>query len=102
MVGWLVGWLVGNTIFSETTVRIFLIFCMTLGDYKGRKVTKLDFLKKFLVWRYSRKGLQIRVGWLVRWLVGNIIFSETTVRIFLIFCIKLGDYKGRKVTKPDF
>ena len=33
------------------------------------------------------------------WLVGN---SETALRIFLIFYMKLGDYKGRKVTEPDF
>ena len=36
------------------------------------------------------------------WLDGNAVFSETALRIFLIFCIKLGDYKGRKVTEPDF
>ena len=36
------------------------------------------------------------------WLVVNEIFSETALRIFLIFCMKLGDYKGRKVTEPDF
>ena len=40
---WLVGWLVGNTVFSEKALRIFLIFCMKLGDYKGRKVTEPDF-----------------------------------------------------------
>ena len=26
------------------------------------------------------------------------VFSETALRIFLIFCMKLGDYKGRNVT----
>ena len=36
------------------------------------------------------------------WLVGNAIFSETAPRIFLIFCMKLVDYKGRKVTEPGF
>ena len=41
-------------------------------------------------------------NWLVGWLVGNAVFSETALRIFLIFCMKLGDYKGRKVTEPDF
>ena len=41
-------------------------------------------------------------NWLVGWLVGNAVFSETALRTFLIFCIKLGDYKGRKVTEPDF
>ena len=42
------------------------------------------------------------VGWLVGWLGDNAVFSETALRIFLIFCVKLGDYKGRKVKEPDF
>ena len=41
-------------------------------------------------------------NWLVGWLVGNAVFSETALRIFLIFCMKLGDYKGRKVAEPYF
>ena len=36
------------------------------------------------------------------WLVGNGFLSETALRIFLIFCMKLGDYKDRKVTESDF
>ena len=52
-------WLVGNAVFSETSLRIFLIFCMKLGYYKGRKVTEPDYWKKILIWRYSSKGLQI-------------------------------------------
>ena len=59
IIGWLVGWLVGNAGFSETALRNFLIFCMKLGDYKGRKVTELDLWKKFLIWRYSRKGFKM-------------------------------------------
>ena len=55
----LVGSLVGNGVFSEMALRIFLIFCMKLRDYKSRKMTEPDFWKKFLIWRYSRKGLQI-------------------------------------------
>ena len=35
-------------------------------------------------------------------LVGNPVFSETALRIFLIFGTKLGDYNGRKDTEPDF
>ena len=66
---WLVGWLVGNTVLSKMALRIFLIFCLKLRDYKGRKVTEQDFLKKFLTGRYLRKSLQISVGWLVGWLV---------------------------------
>ena len=55
----IIGWLVGYAVFSHTAQRVFFIFCMKLGDYKGRKVTQPDFWKKFLIWRYSRKGLQI-------------------------------------------
>ena len=99
--------MVGNAVFSEAAVGIFLIFCMKLGDYKGRKVTEPDFGKKNLIWRYSQKGLQISpksviIGWLVGWLVGNAVSSETAVRIFLIFAMKLGEYKGRKVSELDF
>ena len=42
------------------------------------------------------------VDWLIGWLVGNAVFLETALKIFLIFCMKLRDYKGRKVTEPDF
>ena len=100
---WLVGWLVGNVVFSETGLNIFLMFCMKLGDYKGRKVRETGFWKNFLIWTYTRKGLQIRhYGWLVGWLVGNAVSSETALRIFLIFNMKLGEYKGRKARRLDF
>ena len=39
---------------------------------------------------------------IIGWLVGNAVFSETAIRIFLIICMKLGYCKGRKVTEPDF
>ena len=39
------GWLV-NAVFSETVLRFFMIFCMKLGEYKGRKVMELDFERK--------------------------------------------------------
>ena len=41
------GWLVGTAVFSETALRIFVIFCMKLGDCKGRKVTA-GFFKKIV------------------------------------------------------
>ena len=84
VIGWLVGWLVGNAVFSETALSIFLIFCMKLGDYKGRKVTEPDFWKKFLIWRYSRKGLQISPK-----SDTLIFFSKTALTIFLVFGLKL-------------
>ena len=41
------NWLVGNALFSETALRILLIFCVKLGDYKVRKVIA-GFLKKII------------------------------------------------------
>ena len=76
---------------------------MKLGDCKGRKVKEPDFWKKFLIWRYLQKVSKLAfVGWLVGWLVGNALFSKTALRVVLVFCLKLGDNKGRKVTEPDF
>ena len=76
--------MVGNTVFSEVALRIFLIFCIKFGDYKGRKVTELDFWKKFLIWRYSRKRLQIsqKSDTLM-------FFSKTAATIFFVFGLKL-------------
>ena len=51
--------MLSNADFSETALSICLIFGMKLGGYKGGKVTEPDFWKKILIWRYSRKGLQI-------------------------------------------
>ena len=67
-----------------------------------------QFISEFLDWRQPgpiRLVLLVIIGWLVGlfgWLVGNAVFSETAVRIFLILYMKLGNYKGRKVTESDF
>ena len=55
MVGWLVGSLIGNAVFSETALKIFLIFCLKLGDYKGRKVTEPVFWKNSWFWDIREK-----------------------------------------------
>ena len=57
---------------------------MKLGDYKGRKVTEPDFWKKILIWKYSRKGLQISPK-----SDTLIFFSKTALTIFLVFGLKL-------------
>ena len=81
---WLVGCLFGNTVFSETAPRIFLIFCMKLGDYKGRKATEPGFWKKFLIWIYLQKGLQISSK-----SDTSIFFSKMALTMFLVFGMKL-------------
>ena len=73
----LVGWLVGNAVFSETAQRIFLIFCMKLGDYEGRKVAEPDFWKKNLDLEIFMKLAQNQTL--------LIFFSKTTITIFLVF-----------------
>ena len=63
---------------------LLVIFCMKLGDYKGRKVTEPDFWEKLLTWKYSRKGLQISPK-----SDTFIFFSKTALMIFLVFGLKL-------------
>ena len=69
--------------FSETAQQIFLIFCMKLGDYKGRKVTEPDFLKKIrdleIFAKRSPNQPKIRL----------IFFSKAALAIFLVFGVKL-------------
>ena len=55
----------------------------------------------FFFWAASARSYKIVVVGNT-WLVGNAVFSETAQRIFLIFCMKLGDHKGRKITEPEF
>ena len=84
LLSWLVGLLVGNAVFSETALNIFLIFCMKVREYKGRKVAEPDFWKKFLIWRYSQKDLQIRPK-----SDTLIFFSKTAPTIFLNMAFNL-------------
>ena len=60
--------------------------------------------KKNLIGPASTRSYKISVvcNRLVGQLVGNTVFSETALRIFLIFCLKLRDHKGRNITEPDF
>ena len=60
---------------------------------------------EFLVGPASARSYKIGVvgnNWLVGWLFGNAVFSETAPKNFSVFCMKLGECKGRKVTEPDF
>ena len=42
----MVGWLVSNQFCSKTALTIFLIFCMKVHHYKGKKLTRRFFRKK--------------------------------------------------------
>ena len=80
----MVGWLVGSAVFSETALWTFLIFYVNLGDYTRRKATDLDFWKKLLIWRYSRKSIQIcpKSDTLM-------FYSKVAPTMFLVFGLKL-------------
>ena len=93
----LVSWLVGNAVFLETALMVFLIFCMKLGDYNGRKVTEPDFWKKFLIWRYSRRSLQTTPK-----SDTLIFFSKTALTFFLVFGLKLVQIWPSIWMKPIF
>ena len=80
---WFVDWLVCDAVFSETALRIFLIFCMKLEDYKGRS-DRARFLKKILIWRYSSKILRTSPK-----SDTLIFFSKIVLSIFLVFDLKL-------------
>ena len=83
IIGCLVGWLVGNAVFSETALRIFLIFCMKLGDYKGRKVTEPDFWKNSWFGDIRKKVSKLAQNQTL------IFFTKTALTIFLVFGLKL-------------
>ena len=80
----IIVWLVGSAVLSKMALRIFLLFCMMLRGYKGRKAAEPDFWKKLLIWRYSWKGLQISPK-----SDTLIFFSKTSLTIFLVFGLKL-------------
>ena len=48
------------------------------------------------------RSVLLVIGWLVRWLVGNAVFSGTALRIFRIYCIKLGNIKVEKSQRLIF
>ena len=77
-----IGWLVGNAVSSETALRIFLIFCMK-GTIKVEK-WQSNFWKKFLIWRFLGKGLQVSPK-----SDTLIFFSKVVLTIFLVFGLKL-------------
>ena len=58
--------------------------------------------QKRLLDRRQRGPIRSVLLVIIGWLVGNAIFSEMALRIFLIFRMRLGDCKGRKVTYPNF
>ena len=74
------GWLVCNTVSSETAPRILVMFCMKLGDYKGRKVIEPDFWKTILdleIFVKVSKLVQNQTLW---------YFSQKRLERFFWFC----------------
>ena len=78
----MICWLL--TQFSQRRLRIFVIFCMKLEDYKGRKKAEPDFWKKSPWFADIRKKISK--------LAQNqtlLFFSKTALTIILVFGLKL-------------
>ena len=80
----IIGWLVGKAVFSVTAIKIFLIFCMKLGNYKGRKDTEPDFWKVLDLEIFAKKNFKLAQNQTLL-----ILFSKTVLTIFLVFGLKL-------------
>ena len=81
---WSVGWLVGNAVFSETALKIFLIFAWSYGTIKIEKSQSRISENKFLIWRFLRKGLQISPK-----SDTLIFFSKMALTAFLVLGLQL-------------
>ena len=84
---------------SQILLNDLKIFISYLVDILCIAESKLD--ESFLDLS-QRRPIRSVLLVIIGWLVGNAVSSETALRIFLIFCMKLGDYESRKVTEPDF
>ena len=84
---------------------MYLFWCLHLDFLVQQIIFLVDSNFQCLDWHQPgpiKSVLLVMIGWLVCWLVDNAVFSETALRIFLVFGMKLGDYIGRKVAEPDF
>ena len=68
------------------------ISCKT-NDLNSVTENKFQFIK--FIGSASARSYEIGVAG-NNWMVSNAVFSETAVRIFLIFCMKLGAIKVEK------
>ena len=103
------NWLVGNSVFSETALRIFLIFYIKLGDYKGTKVTKPDFWKKFLILEIFAKTspIWLKIRCLVIFLqfaglVNVFLFYKKSNKLIKLFCLHCSSENLWKIKWGEF
>ena len=83
----------------HTVLKITLQFCLTIMSAWQCYSYLLCMNSMITIFGLaSARSYMIDVVGNNNWLVGNAVFSEMALRIFLIFCMKLGNYKGRKVT----
>ena len=78
IIGCLVGWLVGNAVFSETALRIFLIFCIKVKKSQSRIFEKNSWFGDI-----RKKVSKLAQNQTL------IFFTKTALTIFLVFGLKL-------------
>ena len=84
-------------IHSKMALRIFAIFCMSVEDFKVHFLSKISFLKKFLIPDYS--GWSFQKGFFFYFFA---IYSKMALRIYPYFCMTLEDNKAHCLSKIVF
>ena len=84
-------------LYSKTAPRIFPIFCMNIEDNKDHCLSKIVFLKKFLILDY--RGLNVQNRFFLDFFG---LYSKTALRIFPIFCMNVEDNRAHCSSKYFF
>ena len=91
------------SIFQYIYIYIYKSICLWINCFMNDYLFSVYYIAKWMRIFGPASTRSYKVGVVGNnWLVGNAVFSETALTIFLIFCMKSGDYKGRKVAEPDF
>ena len=108
------GFIAVNKSICKPSESHILVRTFALHYYFALEINQVDYITQtmrylFISPHFWTPGLHEGVlsnrpcPWSVRWSVRpSLKISETALRIFLIFCMKLGHHNGTKVTEPDF
>ena len=78
-------------------LRIFPIFCMSVEDNRAHCLSKIVFLKKFLIPNY--RGLSVKKGGVFYFFA---LYSKTALRIFPIIWMLVKDNRAHCMSKIVF
>ena len=84
-------------LFSNTALRIFPIFCMSVEDNRSHWLSKIVSLKKFLIPDYRGLSVQKRC---FSYFFG--LYSKTALMFFPILCMSVEDNRAHCLSKIVF